>query len=57
MNTKTKSVLYSILAAGATAAVAAFVPEPYRTAAAGAVGLVLLNLRNAWHVPEPKADE
>lgn len=44
------SILYSALAAGLTVA-AASAPEAYRELAAGAVGALLLNLRNVWQLP------
>lgn len=51
MSIALKSVLYSAIAAAASAAVAKYCPPAYMTLAAGGLGLILLNLRNAWHLP------
>jgi hypothetical protein len=49
MTTNQKTVLYSILAAAVGAALP-HVPPPYVDVATSLAAVVLLNLRNAWHV-------
>ena len=44
------SIVYSALAAGLSVAASAL-PATYSALAVGAVGVLLLNLRNAWHLP------
>lgn len=49
MTTTQKTALYSILAAALGAALP-LVPQPYVELASAVAAVVLLNLRNAWHV-------
>lgn len=54
MTPTTSAIVYSVLAAALGAALP-HVPVPYAEAASAIVAVVLLNLRQAWHVPAPSS--
>jgi hypothetical protein len=56
MSLKTKTVLYTVLAAALSAGLTAL-PPAYAALGASLLGAALYNLRAVWHLPEPEAQQ